>query len=84
MNFNIVAEGNTDFRVLRIVIESIVEDAVVNLLVPTVDAYSHTTIGTAGWENVVDFLGSNLLKDALNNCDYLVINVNILITMRLP
>ena len=27
MNFNIVAEGNTDFRVLRIVIESILEDA---------------------------------------------------------
>ena len=76
MNFNIVAEGNTDFRVLRIVIESILEDAVVNVLVPTVDAYSHTTIGTAGWENVVDFLGSNLLKGALDNCDYLVIQID--------
>lgn len=76
MNFNIVAEGNTDFRVLRIVIESIIEDAVVNVLVPTVDAYSHTTIGTAGWEKVVDYLGSNLLKGALDNCDYLVIQID--------
>lgn len=76
MNFNIIAEGNTDFRVLRIVIESILEDAVVNVLVPTVDAYSHTTIGTAGWENVVNYLGSNLLKDALENCDYLVIQID--------
>ena len=67
MNFNIVAEGNTDFRVLRIVIESILEDAVVNVLVPTVDAYSHTTIGTAGWENVVDFLALIARTNALES-----------------
>jgi hypothetical protein len=76
MNFNIVAEGNTDFRVLRIVIESIIDDAVVNILVPSVDAYSHKTNGRAGWENVVDYLKSNLLVDALDYSDYLVVQID--------
>lgn len=76
MNFNIIAEGNTDFRVLRIIIESIIDDAVVNVLVPTVDAYSHTTVGTAGWEKVIDYLESNLLEGALANSDYLVIQID--------
>lgn len=76
MNFNIIAEGNTDFRVLRIVIESIIDDAVVNILVPSVDAYSHKTNGRAGWENVVDYLKSNLLVDALDYSEYLVIQID--------
>lgn len=76
MNFNIVAEGNTDFRVLRTVIETIIDDAVVNILVPSVDAYSHKTNGRAGWENVVDYLKSNLLQDALDYSDYLVIQID--------
>lgn len=76
MNFNIVAEGNTDFRVLRTIIESIIDGAVVNILVPSVDAYSHKTVGRAGWENVVDYLKSNLLVDALDYSDYLVIQID--------
>ena len=76
MNFNIVAEGNTDFRVLSIIIETIIDSAVVNILVPSVDAYSHKTNGRAGWENVVDYLKSNLLKDALDYSDYLVIQID--------
>lgn len=76
MIFNIVAEGNTDFRVLRIIIESIIDDAVVNVLVPSVDAYSHKTVGRAGWENVVDYLKSNLIVDALDYSDYLVIQID--------
>lgn len=76
MNFKIIAEGNTDYRVLKTIIQAIYPTSNVDVLVPTVDALSHKTIGHAGWENVAKYLQSDLFEDAVVNTDFLIIQID--------
>jgi hypothetical protein len=75
--FSVVAEGPSDFEVLRHVLAGHFSDPdiVVNLLQPAVDDTSgHNSPG--GWYEVFRFLGSERFAGAFARSDYVVVHID--------